>query len=64
MDARIAFADNRLLPLLYGVHDKNLAMLEKQLGVVPINRGNQLIIEGPEQAVEYPKQPFIKCINY
>lgn len=60
MDARIAFADNRLLPLLYGVHDKNLAMLEKQLGVVLINRGNQLIIEGPEQAVEYAKTALHK----
>ena len=46
----IQFDDNRLLPLLFGEHDKHLVRIEKSLGVQLINRGNQVTIEGPQDA--------------
>ena len=48
----IQFDDNRLLPLLFGEHDKNLVKIEESLGVQLINRGNQVAIEGPSDAAE------------
>ena len=39
---RIDFDDNRLLPLLYGEHDKHLAQIENRLGVSLIGRGPRL----------------------
>lgn len=46
----LRFDDNRLLPALFGVHDKHLVMLEERLGVTVINRGNQLVIQGGAEA--------------
>ena len=43
----VNFEDNRLLPLLYGEHDKHLAQIESRLGVSLISRGNHLAITGP-----------------
>jgi len=45
------FDDNRLLPLLFGEHDQNLARIEKELGVSLVSRGNQIAISGPVEAV-------------
>jgi len=47
----LQFDDNRLLPLLFGEHDQNLARIEKELGVSLVSRGNQLAISGPGAAV-------------
>lgn len=41
------FDDNRLLPVLFGEHDKHLAQIEQRLGVTLHNRGNILDISGP-----------------
>ncbi len=51
-NAVMQFDDNRLLPLLFGEHDKYLARIEENLGIQLINRGNQLSVEGPADAVE------------
>jgi len=52
----IEFPDNRLLIDLCGEYDRNLAAIEKTLGVQILRRGNQLAIMGEEasqaQAVE------------
>jgi len=48
----IAFEDNRLIAAVYGQHDRNLARLEQQLGVVMINRGNRIKVEGRSEACE------------
>jgi phosphate starvation-inducible PhoH-like protein len=48
----IDFDDNRLLPELFGEHDKNLVRIETQLGISLINRGNQIAMTGPKDAVE------------
>eukprot|EP00657_Telonema_sp_P-1_P009078 TRINITY_DN3255_c0_g1_i1.p1 TRINITY_DN3255_c0_g1~~TRINITY_DN3255_c0_g1_i1.p1 ORF type:complete len:138 (-),score=39.85 TRINITY_DN3255_c0_g1_i1:119-532(-) len=42
----VEFEDNRLAAIVYGQHDKNLARIEQRLGVVLINRGNRVAIEG------------------
>jgi phosphate starvation-inducible PhoH-like protein len=47
----LQFDDNRLLPLLFGEHDQNLARIEKELGVSLVSRGNQLAISGPPVAI-------------
>ncbi|MEN8237297.1 MAG: PhoH family protein [Pseudomonadota bacterium] len=38
--------DNRLLPQLFGDKDRHLAVIEKELTVVIVARGNQLVITG------------------
>lgn len=48
----IDFDDNRLLPELFGEHDKNLVKIEASLGVSLINRGNQVALSGPGDAVD------------
>jgi phosphate starvation-inducible PhoH-like protein len=50
------FDDNRLLPLLFGEHDQNLARIEKELGVSLVSRGNQIAISGPAEAVAVARQ--------
>jgi phosphate starvation-inducible PhoH-like protein len=47
----LQFDDNRLLPLLFGEHDQNLARIEQELGVSLVSRGNQLAISGPADQV-------------
>ncbi len=49
---QLQFEDNRLLPSLYGEHDRNLARIEAQLGVSMATRGNRIAISGPTGAVE------------
>jgi phosphate starvation-inducible PhoH-like protein len=48
---QIEFDDNRLLPMLFGEHDRNLALVEQALGVQLVTRGNRLAITGAEDAV-------------
>ncbi|MEO1250354.1 MAG: phosphate starvation-inducible protein PhoH, partial [Pseudomonadota bacterium] len=45
----IAFDDNRLLPMLYGEHDRNLSRIEHQLGVTLASRGNRITVRGPRE---------------
>lgn len=45
------FANNALLPMLYGEEDKHLTKLEKNFHVTATSRGNALSISGPTQAV-------------
>lgn len=47
----LSFDDNRLLPLLYGEHDRHLARIESQLGVRLATRGNMLAVSGDADAV-------------
>jgi len=46
----LRFDDNRLLPLLFGEHDQNLARVEKALDVRLSSRGNRISVTGPESA--------------
>ncbi len=48
----LTFADNRLVPLLYGEHDSNLARIEHQLGVTLSSRGNRVTIRGDDAAAQ------------
>jgi hypothetical protein len=48
----LEFDDNRLLPLLFGEYDQNLARIEQQLGVSLVSRGNQVAISGPAESVD------------
>jgi len=49
---QLQFEDNRLLPSLYGAHDRNLTRIEAQLGVSMATRGNRIAISGPSGAVD------------
>jgi len=53
---QIEFDDNRLLPLLYGEHDRNLARIESALGVQLVTRGNRLAVTGSIGAVDQAKR--------
>ncbi len=44
----VAFDDNRLLSALFGQHDRHLARIEQELGVVVHARGNRVSITGDE----------------
>src|SRR5262249_28872769 len=46
------FANNALLPMLYGEGDKNLLKIEKSFGVVASSRGNMLALTGDAHAVQ------------
>lgn len=48
----VAFDDNRLLPMLYGEHDRHLSRIEHQLGISLASRGNQISIRGPREQSE------------
>ena len=48
----LTFSDNRLVPLLYGDHDSNLARIEHQLGVTLSSRGNRVTIRGDDAAAQ------------
>jgi len=48
--ASLTFADNRLLPQLYGEHDAHLVRIEKKFHVSAASRGNQLAISGDDPA--------------
>jgi phosphate starvation-inducible protein PhoH and related proteins len=46
----LTFDDNRLLSLVCGGHDENLAVIEHRLGVEITPRGNRLSVRGPLDA--------------
>ena len=48
----LQFDDNRLLPLLFGEHDRHLVQIEQALGVSLVSRGNQIALSGPRDAVD------------
>ena len=47
---QLRFDDNSLLPMLFGEHDRNLARIEKALGVSLHSLGNTLTISGTDDA--------------
>ena len=47
----LQFEDNRLVPLLYGEFDQNLARIEHALDVSLSARGNRVAVSGPGSAV-------------
>jgi phosphate starvation-inducible PhoH-like protein len=49
---QMQFADNSLLPQLFGERDGNLERIERQLGVSLVSRGNRLAIAGPAARIE------------
>jgi phosphate starvation-inducible PhoH-like protein len=57
---QLDFDDNRLLPLLYGAHDKHLAQIEQRLGVSLTSRGNQLIVSGPAEGTDLARRTMLR----
>jgi len=53
---QLDFEDNRLLPLLYGAHDKYLAQIEQRLGISLVSRGNRLVISGQADSVDLARR--------
>jgi phosphate starvation-inducible PhoH-like protein len=49
----IDFADNRLLPLLFGEYDRNFARIEQSLGVRLSSRGNRVSVSGSPEAAGF-----------
>lgn len=54
----LTFDDNHLVALLYGDHDRHLARVERELGVLIGNKGNVLTLSGQEEAVENARTVF------
>ena len=51
----ISFTENSLLPLLYGEHDKFLRLIEQEMSISIITRGNFLKLSGNDSSVEITK---------
>jgi phosphate starvation-inducible protein PhoH and related proteins len=52
----LTFQDNKLLPMLFGDQDKNLARLEEKMGVSTSSRGNTVAISGKEPEISKAKE--------
>jgi phosphate starvation-inducible PhoH-like protein len=52
----VAFDDNRLASTLFGQYGQNLALIERRLGVVAEQRGNQVTIAGARDACEQARR--------
>lgn len=52
----LSFANNALLPQLFGQHDQNLARLEQRLSVHIASRGNRIVISGKNTALAAAEQ--------
>lgn len=48
----LSFEDNRLAGVLFGEYDRNLALIEKRLGVDVVPRGNSVLLSGGDDAVD------------
>ncbi len=48
----LIFDDNSLAPLLFGQFDQHLAMIEQQLGIEAVARGNELHLSGDSTALQ------------
>ncbi|MFO1189778.1 MAG: PhoH family protein [Alphaproteobacteria bacterium] len=48
----LRFADHRLLPLLFGDHDRFLTRIEQRLGITIASRGDDVTLTGSTSAVE------------
>jgi phosphate starvation-inducible protein PhoH and related proteins len=52
----VTFDDNRLASSLFGQYGQNLALIERRLGVVAEQRGNQVTIAGSRDACEQARR--------
>jgi phosphate starvation-inducible protein PhoH and related proteins len=52
----LTYDDNRLASLLFGQYGQNLALIERRLGVVAEQRGNQVTLEGSRDACEQARR--------
>jgi phosphate starvation-inducible PhoH-like protein len=52
----LAFDDNRLASALFGQYGQNLALIERRLGVIVDQRGNQVTIEGRQAACDQARR--------
>ena len=59
----LSFDENRLLSLLCGEHDENLAILEHRLGVDIAPRGNRLAVRGPESGRTAARDVLMSLYN-
>jgi len=55
----LEFDDNKLLPALFGEHDRHLARIEQRLGVSLVSRGNRVAISGPPSACERAREALV-----
>ena len=59
----LSFDDNRLLSLLCGEHDENLAIIEHRLSVDITPRGNRLAVRGAESGRESARDVLMSLYN-
>jgi len=59
----IEYNDNRLLPVLFGQYDRNLARIEETLNIRISSRGNQIFLYGKSQALEIGQRALNKLYH-
>jgi len=52
----LTFDDNRLASLLFGQYGQNLALIERRLGAIAEQRGNQVTLDGSRDACEQARR--------
>lgn len=55
-DLELAFEENRLVSLLYGEYDQNLALMEQRLDVSATPRGNHIMLKGTTARVDQARR--------
>ncbi|WP_055038637.1 PhoH family protein [Blastochloris viridis] len=55
----LEFDDNRLASALFGEYGRNLALIERRLGVTADSRGNHVTIAGPAESCEQTRQVLV-----
>ena len=55
-EVALTFEDNRLIPIVFGQYDQNIAKLERRLGVVTTANGNHVSIKGPPEACDHARR--------
>jgi phosphate starvation-inducible PhoH-like protein len=56
MQIVLTFDDNRLASQLFGQYGQNLSLIERRLGLSADQRGNQVTLDGPRDAVEQARR--------
>jgi phosphate starvation-inducible PhoH-like protein len=58
VEVTLTFDDNRSAAILFGQYGQNIALVERRLGVVADQRGNQVNLEGSREGVEAARHVF------
>lgn len=63
MEKIIKLHNNREASMLFGKYDENLKLIEKELGISVVSRGDELTIKGPNDAIQKAARLFKEILS-